>query len=209
MMLIRHRGYEPKVDRTTYIAPTSTLVGKVTVGPHGRVMFGAVVNAESSEITIGKYAIISENAVLRGNRSSTDLPVHIGDHVFIGPHATLLGCTVDSCTYIATGATVLQGAKIGSGAVIAVGALVHAMTVIPSGFFVPPFSIAIGDPVTLYSPDQLEAVSEAIRKVGFAKAAFGIEGTFAERKDLYQMTTTIRADQYAAHFQDVVLDPLD
>ncbi|WP_170294187.1 gamma carbonic anhydrase family protein [Heliomicrobium undosum] len=209
-MLIRHRDHEPIVNPTAYVSPTSTLVGKVLVGPHGRILFGAIVTAETSMVEIGEYAIISENAVLRGNRSAdTDQPVLIGDHVFIGPHATLLGCAVAPCSYIATGATVLQGAKIGSGAVIAVGALVHANTVIPDGYFVPPYAVAIGDPVQLYSPNQKEEMAEAIRRLGFARTAFGIEGPFHDRKALYKSATEIRSQEYASHFQDIILDPVD
>jgi len=206
-MLIKHRGFEPVVDLSAFIAPTAVLVGKVRIGPRSRIMYGAILDSEDSKIGIGKCTIICENAVLRATASGDiDHPVLIGDHVFIGPHATLLGCIIEPCSYIATGATILQGATIHSGAVVAVGALVHAKTVVPSEFFIPPNTIAIGDPIKLYSPDQKEAVAEAIKSIGFAKTAFGIEADWEDRILRYRQATEVRSNEFKSHFDDVVLN---
>ena len=62
---IRHRGHEPRVDPTAYLAPTATVVGNVIIGPRARVMYGAVLDAEGSRIEIGEASVICENAVLR------------------------------------------------------------------------------------------------------------------------------------------------
>jgi carbonic anhydrase/acetyltransferase-like protein (isoleucine patch superfamily) len=116
-------------------------------------MYGAVLDSEGSRVDVGQCTIVCENAVLRATAAGdTDHPVVVGDHVFVSPHATLLGCTIEPCSYVATGATVLQGATVHSGAVVAMGAVVHARTVVPPGFFVLPNTIVIGDPVTLHSP---------------------------------------------------------
>src|SRR5918999_2598845 len=150
-LLIRHRRVEPIVDASAFVAPTAVLIGRVSVHPRARVMYGAVLDSEASKVEVGATAIVCENSVLRATSvGDTDLPVVVGDHAFVGPHATLLGCTVEPACYLATGATVLQGAMVGSGAVVAVGALVHANTVVPSEFFVPPNNIALGDPLRVY-----------------------------------------------------------
>lgn len=146
---IRHRGHEPQVHPTAYVAPTATLVGDVRVGPRARVMYGAVLDAEGSRIEVGEAAVICENAVLRGSAVAGDQPVLVDDHVFVGPHATLLGCEVGRCVYVATAATVLQCARLGAGSVVAVGALVHARTVLPDEYFVPPHTVALDAPVRL------------------------------------------------------------
>src|SRR5215213_11803853 len=138
-MLVRNRGIDPAVDPSAFVAPTAALVGRVAVGPRVRVMYGAVLDSEASRVEVGECAIVCENAVLRATfAGGADLPVVVGDHVFVGPNATLLGCVVEPACYLATGATVLQGATVESGAVVAVGALVHANTKVPSEFFVPP-----------------------------------------------------------------------
>ena len=205
-MLVKHRGFEPLVDSSVLVAPSTVLVGRVQVGPRSRIMYGAILDSEGSRVEIGECTIICENAVLRATASGDmDYPVLIGDHVFIGPHATLLGCTVEPCSYIATGATVLQGTIIHSGAAIAVGALVHAKTVVPTGFFVPPNTIAIGDPIKLYSPDEKEALANEIKSMGFAKIAFGVEAQWEERLSRYKQSTEVRSKEFEDHFSDVVL----
>ena len=122
-MRIRHRGFAPRADETVFIAPTATLVGNVHVGPESRIMYNAVLDAEASRIDIGECTVICENAVIRAtDQGDAPHPVWVGDHVFVSPHTTLLGCRVESATYIATNATILQGATVHSGSVVAVGA---------------------------------------------------------------------------------------
>src|SRR5215216_7988311 len=119
-MLLRHRGHDPTVHPSAFVAATATLVGDVRVGPRARVMFGAVLDAEASRVEVGECAIICEHAVLRATAvGDEDHPVLVADHVFVGPHATLLGCSVQSAGYLATAATVLHGAVVGSGSAVA------------------------------------------------------------------------------------------
>jgi carbonic anhydrase/acetyltransferase-like protein (isoleucine patch superfamily) len=205
-VLIRHRGAAPAVDPSAYVAPTATLVGDVRVGPRARVMYGAVLDAEASRVTVGECAIVCEQAVLRATAAgSQPWPVQVADHVFVGPHATLLGCRVGRCAYLATGATVLQGARLGDGASIAVGALVHAGAVVPGGFFLPPGLVAVGDPARLYGPDDPAALTEAVRSVGFARLAFGVDAAFEDRVARYEASAEVRSAEFAAHRDDQVL----
>jgi carbonic anhydrase/acetyltransferase-like protein (isoleucine patch superfamily) len=203
---IRHRGHEPQVHPSAYVAPTATLVGNVRVGPRARVMYGAVLDAEGSRIEIGEAAVICENAVLRASAAAgADQPVVLADHVFVGPHATLLGCAIDRCAYLATGATVLQTARLGAGAVVAVGGFVHARTVVPDEFFVPPHTLAVGDPIRILAPDSAE-VPDAIRGVGFAAVAFGVDMEWTDRISRYERTTDVRVAEFGAHADDDLLD---
>lgn len=193
------------INSSTFVAPTSVLVGNVRVGGRSRIMYGAVLDSEASMIKVGECVIICENAALRATGSEgINYPVTVGDHVFVGPHATLLGCTVESCSYIATGATILHGAVVHSGAVVAVGALVHARTIIPREFFVPPNMIAIGDPIKVYNPGD-SAVPEAIKSIAFAKAAFGIEADWEDRISRYRQSTEVRSKEFEDHFGDIIM----
>ncbi len=205
-MLVRHRGFEPLVDPSAFVAPTAVLVGRVRVGPRSRIMYGAILDSEGSRIEIGECTVICENAVLRATASGDEeYPVIIGNHVFIGPHATLLGCTIESCCYIATGATVLQGATALSGVVVAVGSLVHAMAVVPNDYFIPPNTVAIGDPIKLYGSGDKEALADAIKSIGFAKVAFGVETSWEDRLKRYQEIAEVRSKEFGAHLDDVIL----
>jgi carbonic anhydrase/acetyltransferase-like protein (isoleucine patch superfamily) len=202
-LLLRHRGREPVVDPSAFVAPTATLVGEVRVGPRARVMYGAVLDAEASRVEVGECAIVCEHAVLRATvAGGTERPVLVGDHAFVGPHATLLGCQVDRCAYLATGVTVLQAARIGAGGSVAVGALVHAGAVIPDEYFVPPNMIAVGDPVRVLPPDDPAALGEAVRSTGFARLAFGVEAAWEDRITRYEQVAEVRSDEFAAHADD-------
>jgi carbonic anhydrase/acetyltransferase-like protein (isoleucine patch superfamily)/ketosteroid isomerase-like protein len=206
MVMIRHRGHVPRVDPSAYVAPTATLVGNVTVGPRARIMYGAVVDAEGSRVEIGEASVICENAVLRASAASgADQPVRLGDHVFVGPHSTLLGCTVGRCAYLATAATVLQTARVGAGAVVAVGGFVHARAVVPDEFFVPPHTLAVGDPVRVLAPGD-PSVPESIRDVGFASVAFGVDAEWTDRIKRYERSAEVRVSEFGAHSDDSLME---
>ncbi|MCK9794153.1 hypothetical protein M1843_10385 [Isoptericola sp. 4D.3] len=174
------------------------------MGPRARVMYGAVLDAEGSRIEVGEAAVICENAVLRGSAVAGDRPVVVGDHVFVGPQATLLGCEVGRCVYVATGATVLQGAQVGAGSVVAVGALVHARAEVPDEFFVPPHTVALDAPVRLLAPGD-PGLAEAISRVGFAQVAFGVDAAWTDRISRYEHIAEVRVAEFGAHADDEVL----
>jgi carbonic anhydrase/acetyltransferase-like protein (isoleucine patch superfamily) len=205
-MLIRNRGTEPVIAPSAFVAPTAVLVGRVSVGPRVRIMYGAVLDSEASKVEVGATAIVCENAVLRATSAGgADLPVVVGDHAFVGPHTALLGCAVEPACYVATGATVLQGATLGSGAVVAVGALVHANVKVPSEFFVPPNTIAVGDPLQVYAPGE-EGLTEAIRSTNFAQTAFGVRTAWEDRIQRYRESAEVRSEEFGSHLNDTVLD---
>jgi carbonic anhydrase/acetyltransferase-like protein (isoleucine patch superfamily) len=169
-------------------------------------MFGAVLDAEASRVEVGECAIVCEQAVLRATAvGDEDQPVLVGDHVFVGPHATLLGCSVESAAYLATAATVLHGATVGSGAAVAVGALVHAGTKLPAELFLPPGTIAIGDPHRVYAPSREEELAEAIKEVGFAARAFGVTAAWEDRERRYRESAEVRSREFAAHADDEII----
>ena len=205
-MRIRHRGEEPQVDPSAYVAPTAVLAGRVLVGPRARVLFGAVLNAEGSTIEIGECSIVSENAVIRASGGEgARYPVTVGEHVLIGPHATLLGCTIESFSYVAAGAAVLKGAVVRSGCVVGVGAAVFSESVVPAGMFLPPNTIAIGDPTDIYSPDEKVTLASYIKTLRFGNIVPGGDSA-EERRSLLKRATEERAREYESHFGDIVVE---
>ena len=93
-------GKCPVIDPSALIAPTAVICGEVTIGTCTSVGFGAVLTAESGPIVVGRECVIMENAVIRGTRRHR---VTIGDHVLIGPGASLSGCAIRECAFLATG----------------------------------------------------------------------------------------------------------
>ena len=170
-MLIEHEGKRPRIHETAYVAPTATLCGDVTVGAESRVLFGAVLVAEGGPVTIGRYCIVMEQAVLRGTRRH---PLQLGDHVLVGPHAHLSGCTVDDSVFVATGASVFNGARLGSRSEVRINAVVHVNTAVPSGATVPIGWVALGDPAELLPPEQHERIWTVQEGLDFPRTVFGL-----------------------------------
>jgi carbonic anhydrase/acetyltransferase-like protein (isoleucine patch superfamily) len=171
-MLIEHSGKRPVVDPSAYVAPTAVLAGDVRVGAETRILFGAVLTAEGGPVEVGSHCIVMENAVLRGSKRH---PVAVGDHVLIGPRAYLTGCTVEDQGFLATGATVFNGARIGRRAEVRINGLVHLQTVLPSGGLVPIGWVAVGDPAEILPASEHDRIWRIQRKLNFPRVVWGVE----------------------------------
>lgn len=139
MPLYRFDGHAPELpDGGRYwVAPTATLVGKVTLKTDASVWFGAVLRGDNERITIGARSNVQENSVMH---TDMGFPMDIGDDVTIGHMAMLHGCTVGDGSLIGIGATVLNGAKIGKNCIVGAHAL------ITEGKEIPDNSLVVGSP---------------------------------------------------------------
>src|SRR5215471_18610476 len=127
-MLLDHNGVAPRIHPSARVAPTAVVCGDVTIGPNCSIGFGAVLTAESGPIAIGANCVIMDTAVIRGVRGN---PVRIGDNVLVGPRAYLTGCEIAENAFVATGATVFNGARLGARAEVRINGIVHLCTVLP------------------------------------------------------------------------------
>jgi carbonic anhydrase/acetyltransferase-like protein (isoleucine patch superfamily) len=171
-MMFEHKGRRPTIDASARVAPNATICGEVSIGPNVSIGFGAVITAESGPVAIGANCVIMDTAVLRGVRRN---PLMIGANVLIGPRAYLTGCTVESEVFLATGATVFNGARIGRGAEVRVNAIVHLRTVLPAGATVPLGWIAVGDPAEILPPHEHERIWAIQKELDFPRYVFGVE----------------------------------
>lgn len=170
-VFVAHRNGRPRVHESAYIAPTAVLCGDVTVGPHARVLFGAVITAEGGPVTIGSHCIVMEHATLRGVARH---PLHVGDNVLVGPGAHLTGCVIDGDVRIATGAMIFNGARVESGAEVEFGAVVHVNTRVPAGTAVPMWWFAGGDPAELVPPGDAERIATLLGELDYPGTVFGV-----------------------------------
>ena len=171
-MLYRHDGKQPNIHATSRIAPNAVVCGDVTIGPNCSIGFGAVLTAESGPIAIGANCIIMDTAVIRGVRGN---PVRIGDNVLVGPRAYLTGCEVADDAFLATGATVFNGARIGARAEVRINGIVHLRTLLPEDAVVPLGWIAVGDPAEILPPNQHERIWSIQQALDFPRYVFGVE----------------------------------
>jgi carbonic anhydrase/acetyltransferase-like protein (isoleucine patch superfamily) len=130
-------GRDPKVDQGAFVAPTSAVIGDVTLHAGASVWYGAVLRGDVERITVGASSNVQDNCTVHADPG---FPVTVGERVSIGHNAVVHGATVEDDCLIGMGATVLNGAMIGAGSLVAAQALV------PQGMRVPPGSLVAGVP---------------------------------------------------------------
>lgn len=142
-MLIRCEGALPQTEKALFVAPSATLIGRVTLGPESSVWYGAVLRGDLEPIVIGEGSNVQDNAVLHCSHGQ---PLTIGSGVTIGHGAIVHGCTVEDDVLVGMGCTLLNGCVIGRGSIVAAGA------VVPEGMIVPPGSMVMGLPARVKGP---------------------------------------------------------
>lgn len=113
--------YTPQIDPTAYVTDSASVIGKVTLGAHVNVWFGATLRGDNEAITIGNHTNLQEACVLHTDRGH---PLNIGEGVTVGHQAMLHGCTIGEGSLIGIQAVILNGAKIGKNCLVGAGALV-------------------------------------------------------------------------------------
>lgn len=201
-MLIEHQGKRPRVHETAYLAPNAALCGEVTVGADCRVLFGAVLTADGGPVELGERCIVMENAVIRGTPRH---PVRLGDHVLVGPRAYLTGCTVEDDAFLATGATVFNGARIGARAEVRINGTVHLRTRVAAGATVPIGWVAVGDPAEIRPASEHDAIWAVQEKLDFPGTVFGLAPAGPGETIMPELTRRY-ARFLARHKSDRVLD---
>jgi len=183
---------QPRVDPTAYVAPNAVVSGDVTIGPGAVVSYGAVLVADGGRIVVGRSTVVMEHAVLRSSGYDDCL---IGDNVMVGPHTHLSGCAIADECFIATGASVFNGARLGKFSEVRINGVVHLKTVLPEESTVPIGWVAVGDPAQLFPPDQHEAIWAVQKGLNFPKNVFGVlRDSPSPDSPIKQMT-----DKYARH----------
>jgi carbonic anhydrase/acetyltransferase-like protein (isoleucine patch superfamily) len=130
-------GKEPSIASGAFTAPTSVVIGDVTMAEGSSVWYHTVLRADCGPIVLGADTNIQDNCTVHVDPG---FPVTVGARVSVGHNAVLHGCTVEDDVLVGMGATVLNGAHIGAGSLIAAQALV------PQGMRVPPGSLVAGVP---------------------------------------------------------------
>jgi carbonic anhydrase/acetyltransferase-like protein (isoleucine patch superfamily) len=141
-----------------------------------------------------------ENAVIRANvRHSCT----IGDHCLVGPHAHVVGATIEDQVFVATGAAIFHGAVLGRGSEVRVHATVHPRTRIESGVVVPIGWVAVGDPARLLPPDRHNEIWEIQRLLDFPMWVYGID---RNTPDLMRQVTRRLSGALGPHAKDALSD---
>ncbi len=124
-------------SKNVFIARNASVMGRVTLGEHVSVWYGAVIRADVEKIVIGHRTNIQDNAVLHADEGS---PTLIGNDVTVGHGAIVHGAMIGDGSLVGMRATILNNAKIGKFCIIGAHALVT------EGMEVPDFSMVLGTP---------------------------------------------------------------
>ncbi len=158
-----------------FIAPTASVMGRVTLGHDASVWYGAVVRADVETVEIGPRSNIQDGAVLHADPGA---PTVIGPDVTVGHGAIVHGATVGEGTLVGMRATVLNRAKVGRFCLIGAHALVT------EGMEIPDYSMVLGTPAKIVrslDPAQAEAMLRASAEHYVAMARRHAAGEFPLR----------------------------
>jgi carbonic anhydrase/acetyltransferase-like protein (isoleucine patch superfamily) len=199
-MEYEHLGVRPRIHPDAVVAPSAVISGDVEIGPDCQILHGAVITSEGGPITLGAQVIVMENALIRATSTNA---VHVGDHVLVGPMASLSGATVEDEVFLATGTRVFNGAHIGTHSEVRINAVVHLRTTLPPQTVVPIGWVAVGDPLQLLPPDRHDEIWQAQRELDFPGYVFGLD---RETPDLMVQLTERYGRSLARHAGDRRVD---
>lgn len=168
-MLLSYEGKAPRIDESAYVAPTAVIRGDVAIGARTAVLFGAVLTGEGGPVVVGDDCVIMENAVLRGT------PRHaltLGDRTLAGPRSHLTGCDIASDVFVATGATVFNGARLDTGSEVRINGVVHVNSRLPADAVVPIGWVAVGDPAEILPASEHERIWAIQQTLDFPGTVF-------------------------------------
>jgi hypothetical protein len=82
---------------------------------------------------------------------------------------------VEDSVFVATGASVFNGARLGARSEVRINGIVHVNTVVPAGATVPIGWVAVGDPAQILPPDEHERIWAVQKTLDFPRTVFGLE----------------------------------
>ncbi|XP_066595775.1 dynactin subunit 5 [Prorops nasuta] len=122
-----------KVSRQT------VLCGSQNIVLHGKVIVqsDAIIRGDLSSVKVGRYCIISKNAVIRPpfkkfSKGVAFFPLAMGDHVFVGERAIINAALIGSYVYIGKNAIVGRKAILKDCCYIEDGAVIPPEAIVPS-----------------------------------------------------------------------------
>jgi gamma-carbonic anhydrase len=142
----------PQLGKDVYITRGAVVLGDVTLGDYASVWYNSVLRGDINRIVVGHHSNIQDNSVLH---LADEFPCLVGNYVTVGHSAIVHACTIGDECLIGMGATILDGAVIGEQSIIGARALVT------QGSEIPPGSLVLGAPAKVsraLSPEEREKI---------------------------------------------------
>lgn len=129
--IMPYKGKIPKIDNSCFIAPTSAIIGDVTIGKNSGIWFNCVLRGDVEPITVGANTNIQDGTIVHCTRGGGK--TIIGDYVTIGHKALLHACTINNASFVGMGAILMDAVVVQTGAMVAAGSVVTPGKIIPTG----------------------------------------------------------------------------
>lgn len=130
----------PSIGRDTYVHPSASIIGDVSIGEGCWIGPGACIRGDYGRVIIGDCTSIEENVVVHARPGEQTT---IGDWVTIGHAAVIHNAIIHDYAVIGMRAVVSDWATVGTWSVVAEGAVVRQNQEVPGG------KIAVGVPARL------------------------------------------------------------
>lgn len=155
-------GIGPEIADNTFVAPSASLIGNVTLGKSSSIWYGAVVRGDVNTVTIGEWTSICDCAVIHVAKIQGDFPTCIGNHVMVRPRAIIHAATIEDGCVVGENAQVLDGSVVHAKSIIEPASIVKPGTVVPSG------QVWGGTPASYVrdvTTDEMEAMTSRTREM--------------------------------------------
>lgn len=147
MPIYEFEGHRPKIGANTFVHPTASIIGNVTIGERCFIGPGASLRGDNAQIIVGDGTNIQDNCILHGNNCI------LGPNCHLGHGAIVHGATLGEGILVGINAIVLDRAVIGDGCIIGAGAVVAPRAEVPPGKLLMGVPAAIVEDV---SPERAE-----------------------------------------------------
>ncbi|XP_014262391.1 gamma carbonic anhydrase 2, mitochondrial-like [Cimex lectularius] len=157
--ILKYKNYEPKIDKSAFIAGGSHIIGKVEIGRDSSIWFNCVVRGDVGNIKIGDETNIQDGTVIHVSRNEGGDTL-IGNMVTVGHFCLLHACKLHDKAFVGMGAVVMNNAVVESEGMVAAGSLVTNGKVIKSG------EIWSGRPAKLFrkmSDEEIKHITESAK----------------------------------------------
>ena len=156
-MIYNFNNISPKIDKDSWYAPNSVLIGNVTLKKDANIWFNATLRGDLEPILIGEGSNIQDGSVIH---TDPGCPTIVGKGVTVGHMVMLHGCEISDDCIIGIGSTILNKAKIGKNCIIGANSLVTENKIIPDR------SLVLGSPgkvVRQVTDEEIKHIKENAR----------------------------------------------
>ncbi|MDQ6951953.1 MAG: gamma carbonic anhydrase family protein [Mariprofundaceae bacterium] len=130
-MISAYQHWLPQVDDSAWLAPSSDVIGRVSIGKDSNIWYQTVLRGDVDEIYIGERSNIQDHCTLH---NSAGKPCVIGDDVTVGHRVILHGCNIQNLCLVGMGSIVMDDAVLEEGCLLAAGSLVPERKILKGGF---------------------------------------------------------------------------